>query len=46
MEKELYNIESFYNILKQFHESNYLEYMNNSNLDKLRISYCRKLYFK
>lgn len=46
MEKELYNIESFYNILKQFHEGNYLEYMNNSNLDKLRISFCRKLYIK
>ena len=46
MKKELYNIESFYNILKLFFKDNYLEYVNNSNLNKLRLSFNRKLYFK
>ncbi len=44
--KELYNIKSFYNILNQLYKDNYLEYINNSNLYKLRISFYRKLYFK
>ena len=46
MKKELYNIESFYNILKQFYKDKYLEYINNTNLNKLRISRCRKLYIR
>lgn len=44
MKKELYNIESFYNILKQFYKDKYLEYINTTNLNKLRISLCWKLY--
>lgn len=44
MKKELYNIESFYNILKQFYKDKYLEYINNTNLNKLRISFGWKLY--
>lgn len=46
LNKDLYNVESFYNVLKHFFGDNYLEYMNNSNLFKLRLSFYRKLYIK
>lgn len=35
MKKELYNIESFYEILKQLYQDNYLEYINNTNINHL-----------
>lgn len=40
MTKSIYNIDSFYKLLKQIFTDDYLEYVNSDNLNKLRLPFC------